>query len=262
MKGRPTIAVYKGEVLKAAEIAKATGLSVQTIRNRIRDGIPLDAPRRPNTGPRLRLEYNGKLMTLREIAQATGLNEKTLSDYHDGKTFYPPKRFSRMTITHEGITDTIAGWAHRLGVSSYLIRNRLRYGWPIRYVLYAPKRRHSRSRLYECKGVALTIPQWARRMSLPTRVLHHRLNTLHWTVEAAVTTPLRNSAQRSRLRKTLARMVEGFDAPSVAVPVDAPSASAVTPPREPTTGGPSKTFEQSPATGPSHKKDVLLEVAP
>jgi len=34
-------------------------------------------------------------------------------------------------ITHDGITDTIRGWARRLGMAHCVIGHRLRRGWPV-----------------------------------------------------------------------------------------------------------------------------------
>lgn len=48
-----------------------------------------------------------------------------------------------ITITHDGITDTISGWAKRTGLPASAIRSRLEYGWAPQRILTTPVRKRA-----------------------------------------------------------------------------------------------------------------------
>jgi len=45
--------------------------------------------------------------------------------------------------------------------------------------------------LVEWRGMKQTLPQWCRQVGLPHRTVWHRINKAGWSVEQALTTPLR-----------------------------------------------------------------------
>jgi hypothetical protein len=45
---------------------------------------------------------------------------------------------ANVLVTHDGRTDTIAGWAHRLGLKPSTLHQRLRRGWTVRAAMTVP----------------------------------------------------------------------------------------------------------------------------
>ena len=58
-----------------------------------------------------------------------------------------------ITITYDGITDTITGWANRTKIPVTTIRSRFEYGWTPDRILTQPVRKHRQS---------ATTPQYVR----------------------------------------------------------------------------------------------------
>ena len=52
-------------------------------------------------------------------------------------------------------------------------------------------RKTRRGQIYEYNGKALTLTEWAKELNMPSYVLWDRLNWNKWTVERALSTPLR-----------------------------------------------------------------------
>jgi len=65
-------------------------------------------------------------------------------------------------ITHDGITDTISGWAKRTGLKSDCIRGRLAYDWPIEKILFTPpkkkvtEQKNKNMKIYDTKSGWIT----------------------------------------------------------------------------------------------------------
>ena len=47
---------------------------------------------------------------------------------------------NNIILTHEGVSMTMPQWAKKLGVERHVIKNRIRYGWPIEKILTTPPR--------------------------------------------------------------------------------------------------------------------------
>jgi hypothetical protein len=58
-----------------------------------------------------------------------------------------------ITITYDGITDTITGWANRTKIPATTIRSRFEYGWTPDRILTQPVKKHRQS---------ATTPQYVR----------------------------------------------------------------------------------------------------
>jgi hypothetical protein len=96
-------------------------------------------------------------------------------------------------IEHNGIRDTVAGWASRLGCSTQVLRVRLHQKWPIPDVLSPPfvrQRPKRHSKRYEFQGESLTIPEWAKRTGIPRNTLALRIKA-GWSLERALTAAVR-----------------------------------------------------------------------
>ena len=92
-------------------------------------------------------------------------------------------------ITHNGVTDTVVGWAKRLGASTQVLRVRLCNGWPIRDVLSPPfvrKRPKRGTQLYQWQGQSLSILELSRKTGIPRTVISYRLKA-GWSLDHALT---------------------------------------------------------------------------
>jgi len=105
--------------------------------------------------------------------------------------------FSEKLITYNGKTQNLTEWAIELGIS-----------------LSAMSRRFSRSKMtkeqaltqerypvhyntkYEFEGKNLTVREWAKVKNIPYAVLQQRLTEHKWTIEKALTQPLRKAQEK------------------------------------------------------------------
>jgi hypothetical protein len=99
------------------------------------------------------------------------------------------------TYTHDGKTQTVADWACDTGLHPQVIRNRIRYGWPIERVLSEPqdprvryRERISADQVIRFRGKAFTVSRWAKLTGIPTRIIRNRLHA-RWTITRALTEP-------------------------------------------------------------------------
>jgi hypothetical protein len=105
-------------------------------------------------------------------------------------------------LTHDGITDTVTGWAKRLGCPAPVLLNRLFRGRTTEETLAPPFDRNVAKRntpRYEFKGESLTIPQWATRTGIPRNVLGYRIKA-GWSLADALTTPTSPQVRRIQRR--------------------------------------------------------------
>ncbi len=96
-------------------------------------------------------------------------------------------------ITFNGETHCVTEWAEKVGITSSALRFRLfRDKWSIEKALTVPlgEMRHTSRRL-TFNGETLCLPDWARKYGITTKALTHRLDTMGWPLEKALTTPLR-----------------------------------------------------------------------
>ena len=68
--------------------------------------------------------------------QANNRRKKPKKIFEKGSRKY--KGNDVMTLTYKNVTLTICGWANRLGVSQYVLRNRLKRGWSVEKTLETP----------------------------------------------------------------------------------------------------------------------------
>jgi len=99
---------------------------------------------------------------------------------------------SSRVLVHNGISDSIVGWARRLGHNVNVLRSRLFLGWSVEQTLDTPCTGHTpraSTKRYELNGESLTIVQWARKTGLRRKTISHRINA-GWSIEDALTKPL------------------------------------------------------------------------
>jgi predicted DNA-binding transcriptional regulator AlpA len=249
--------LFRGQWLTAPEIAAIVGVSVRTIHRRIQLDMPLDETP-PHGCPPLRYEFRGTLATIKEIMAATGLSRSQVQRRTDSARFYEADEareqltdfvHNSRLVFFNGVTDSVSGWARRLGMNRMTLYDRLKRGWTIKDAIMTPANTYTRK--YTFKGITDTLSGWSKRTGIHVGTLKERIY-MDWPIEAVLTVSPTCIGQRIRRRAILRRLLEGFHAPS---------SPAVTLPSPPTTGGPSKTFHPSPATGDvSHKTHLQPEL--
>lgn len=111
------------------------------------------------------------------------------------KTNNSNKRSNRI-IEFQGQARTLTEWARQIGIGEPTLWIRLSdLGWSVERALTTPstaKRPGPRKgRLIEFDGRALTATQWVAETGIPLRTLLSRLDKHGWSVERALTTPVR-----------------------------------------------------------------------
>lgn len=68
-----------------------------------------------------------------DLARDSGINRSTLyRRVTSGKRGRPPLECQAMTLEHNGMVDTVAGWSKRTGIKPTTITMRVtKYGWPV-----------------------------------------------------------------------------------------------------------------------------------
>jgi hypothetical protein len=97
------------------------------------------------------------------------------------------------TLTHDGMIDTLTGWAKRLGCKAALLINRVHKGWSTAEVLAPPfvmTRPKRKSPLYQWHGESLSILELSRKTGVPRTVIAYRLS-VGWSLDHALTAPRR-----------------------------------------------------------------------
>lgn len=218
---------YKGERLTINELSARTGLSRDIIGRRLRRGLTgdqLTAPSAPPSKP-TPITHNGETRTAAEWSEITGIKAGTIAHrLKKGWTIQealtpgrrkPPARmtekqkqalggFSRSAprgrtaklYVHDGKTLTVQQWSKVTGINVKTIRCRLRDGLSIADAL-RPERTAS-PRLYTHDGKTMTLSAWAKHLGIPRTTLRTRLDQRGWSIEQALTTPVKSNASVER----------------------------------------------------------------
>lgn len=72
-----------------------------------------------------------------------------------------------MTLTHDGRTLTLKGWADELGLPAHVVRARAQYGWTTERILFEPVDTRKRKRAARDRGVGLAQDVVAGTGALP-----------------------------------------------------------------------------------------------
>jgi hypothetical protein len=107
-------------------------------------------------------------------------------------------------ITHNGITDTISGWARRIDCDREALSGRIESGWPIREALTEPFSSHTPYRKtprIEHDGKSLTLKQWSRVSGIPDDTIRYRIKT-GWPIKEAIFSPTLTNSTRHTRKKT------------------------------------------------------------
>jgi hypothetical protein len=100
------------------------------------------------------------------------------------------------TLTYDGVTDTIQGWARRLNISDVTIRRRLASGYSDEKALTEPilPVRGGRTKVYEYNGETKTLKAWAKQYNMSESTLFRRLKQKGWDMKTALETPTDGSS--------------------------------------------------------------------
>lgn len=188
---------HNGQTRPINEWSEITGLTRNTIRNRIKLGWTVEAALTEPAGYRAKAEPKPK-----------------------PKPAPKAKPRTAQMLTHNGQTRSIYHWASIIGVSHMTIHMRLRKGWSIEAALTPkpkrepkPKPKTSRRTFVTLtyQGQTLKLAEWAKivGVSLPTLCQRRKHG---WTVEAMLTTPLTTHGGKATL---LARRGLTLDAQGV-----------------------------------------------
>lgn len=87
----------------------------------------------------------------------------------------------------------IKDWARELNVTPATIHRRLRNGWSLNDAL-DPAIKNPHLRYLTFNNKTQTMSEWARTLGVRVQVLGHRLNSYHWSIERALSTPIKHVA--------------------------------------------------------------------
>lgn len=92
-------------------------------------------------------------------------------------------------ICYKGECRSLAEWAEVTGIPYETLTSRIRYGWSIEKMLTKVPRSLTREITY--KGITRTLTEWAIAIGVSVGTLSRRLDYYGWSIEKALTTPLR-----------------------------------------------------------------------
>ena len=138
----------------------------------------------------IRLDVDGVLLTIADAADRYGVRDKTVRErLRHGRTVRQALGLDPLptslragveTITHDGVTDSISGWAKRRGLSVNTVKRRLRaYGYTPAEALGFAEREDRRGRTPKVfvtwRGETRTLRQWARETGVNYHTLKDRV---------------------------------------------------------------------------------------
>lgn len=168
----------EGERKTASQWSKESGISINVLNGRIRNGID-DIFNFKNTY--LSVEINGKIKTLKELSNESGIPYYLIIDrYHAGwnpeNLLDDPKNEIKY-IEINGEIHTATEWAEISGLTREIILMRLSYGWKNEDLL-KPKKREGKKKYIEIDGESHTIDEWCKIMNIHRNTFYRRLRKL------------------------------------------------------------------------------------
>ena len=149
-------------------------------------------------------EWN-KYETFKKWALENGYSDNLTLDRKDNNKNYDPSncrwvsrktqannRNNGLIIEFEGKRKTCAEWSEETGISYKTLENRIRHGWPSEKILTTPvDKKYRTPMIINFFGEEISVAEAARRLGFEESTLRNRI-LRGWTVEKAITTPLRN----------------------------------------------------------------------
>ena len=213
---------YDGITATIADHAKRLGITrtLAYMRFRMYGPASLDKVFGPVKKPRL-VTYDGITETVTAHARRLGLNMSTVDRRVERFGLAPealPLVFSRCHVitrgaryTAHGVTDSVSGWSHRLGMTTGAIYDRLAK-YPPEVALTLPKREgewryHTKpTHMITYNGETHSIGQWALKLGIGAAGIRGRF--LRGLPTEEVLYPTRSTFSRNRKHREFRRFVD------------------------------------------------------
>jgi hypothetical protein len=190
---------HRGETKCLKDWCNLLSVSPVTVARRLDRGWSVaDALETPSLKKAAVITFRGKSRTIEQWAKALGLTwvcmYTRLLRWPLERAFGAPSRKRDTTVTFRGESRTEAEWARSLGIRTTALRERLAK-WPLERALTLP-RTEPVVILLTLGRRSLTARQWDETRGFPLGTVIHRVR-LGWTVERAITTPVRKYRGRA-----------------------------------------------------------------
>jgi len=203
---------YKGAYMTARAIARHAGIKPRTLYHRLASGMSItDAISGPAKkhggmiGPKAKLyEFRGEHLTAYQIADILGCHVQTVYKRRSGNRVLdgeelaatlPEFPSNARLITYKGKTDTLTAWARKYRLGPNVIRGRLERGWPIERALRTKVLGGSDTLTFNGKTHSFGVWSKKAEIGISPQTLRHRIEHLGWSVERALTEPVRETDQ-------------------------------------------------------------------
>ena len=98
-------------------------------------------------------------------------------------------------ITLHGETKPYGQWCKEYGIKRSIVRYRLLQGWTFEEALSKPAHRH---RYLTLNNETHTVKEWGEILGIDYRVITKRIDSHGWSVEKALTTPVRKFKSKTK----------------------------------------------------------------
>jgi hypothetical protein len=202
-KGKPpTFIEVDGQQRSLAELAKAVGITANGLWSRLKHGWSvadaITVPRclRHGKGVLVPVQIGGRTQTILEWSRESGTPARIilLRIHQEGWT--PTEAVFGKGLDVKGRKQTLIEWSRETGTAAHVIRSRLKRGWPAEKAVFEPPNKHP---LTEVNGSAHSLSEWARRTGVSRATLWARIHTSNWSLEEAITTPLKKTRGRKKI---------------------------------------------------------------
>ena len=149
-------------------------------------------------------EWADSFDTFREWALCHGYEEGLTLDRIDNDGNYEPDNCRWVTrkeqsnnkstnhyLTFKGKTQSVQKWADELGVNYTMLEQRILDGWDVEKALTEPNRGTNHPSLATFNGKTQRLYEWANELGMNKNTLNNRINQQGWSVEKALTTPVK-----------------------------------------------------------------------
>ena len=147
-----------------------------------------------------RITFNGKTLTSRQWDRELGYRDGVISDRLNTLGWDLERAMSEpvgashaATFTFDGETHTIREWTQILGITKSSLWRRIKT-MPLDKALSKPKKGETNLLTYE--GRTLSMQAWAEEKGMKLDTLWKRIHESGWSVEKALTTPVRHYNKR------------------------------------------------------------------
>lgn len=92
------------------------------------------------------------------------------------------------SLEYKGEIKSLAQWAISKGMNPDTLRSRLQKGMPVEAALETPVKQ---PQVYEFQGVRANLAEHSKKVGIPYALVHGRIHSLGWTLDRALSTPIR-----------------------------------------------------------------------